>query len=383
MSDVRDDVEVVTIAAMDRPATRPATPPRRVAALALIASFAAACHVTGPRSIKTGRDNYNVAIQQTNNEQLLLNLVRLRYRDTPLFLEVASVTTNFTFDVGAGSNGTVNPGNQAAPGSVGLSGSIGYTEKPTVSYVPLQGQRFVTQLLSPMDARVILLMYHSGWAIDRIFKICVQRLGPLQNATRASGPTPTTPPRFDAFFEATRHLRVLWAEGNIDMGYLGGDEGRGALVLRIDEAAADHPSTLRLHQLLRLADRPLTIVLSDFGPGSAPLLPRSVIAAMFYLSHGVEVPDGDRQAGKVTVTRDTNGNDFDWRSITGGLMRIQTRATAPSQAYVAVRYRDQWFYIDDADLDSKSTFALLSQLLELQSGEVKAAGPVLTLPVGG
>ena len=34
---------------------------------------------------------------------------------------------------------------------VGLSGSIGYTEKPTVSYVPLQGQRFVTQLLSPMD----------------------------------------------------------------------------------------------------------------------------------------------------------------------------------------------------------------------------------------
>ena len=103
MSDVRGRAELVTIAAMDRPATRPATPVRRVALLTLLASFAAACHVTGPRSIKTGRDNYNVAIQQTNNEQLLLNLVRLRYRDTPLFLEIASVTSNFSFDVGGGS----------------------------------------------------------------------------------------------------------------------------------------------------------------------------------------------------------------------------------------------------------------------------------------
>lgn len=38
--------------------------------------------------------------------------------------------------------------------------------------------------------------------------------------------------------------------------------------------------------------------------------------------------------------------------------------------------------IDDSDLDSKSTFTLLAQLLELQSGDVKAAGPLLTLPVG-
>src|SRR5690606_9720385 len=129
----------------------------------------------------------------------------------------ASITSNFSFDVGAGANGGLSPGNAAAPGSVGLSGSIGYTEKPTVSYVPLQGQRFVTQLLSPMNPRVILLMYHSGWAIDRIFKVCVQRLGHLQNATRASGPTPSTPPRFAEFFEATGHLRALWSEGAIDM----------------------------------------------------------------------------------------------------------------------------------------------------------------------
>ncbi|HEY0135192.1 MAG TPA: hypothetical protein VGB85_13985, partial [Nannocystis sp.] len=60
-------------------------PPVRLSALALCLSFAA-CQSVGPRSLQYGRGQYNVAIQRTNGEQLLLNLVRLRYRDAPLFL---------------------------------------------------------------------------------------------------------------------------------------------------------------------------------------------------------------------------------------------------------------------------------------------------------
>ena len=104
--------------ATGRPMSLP-FPPTILAALALAPALAlgAGCHIPGPTSIKTGRDNYNVAIQQTNNEQLLLNLVRLRYRDTPLFLEVSSVTTNFTFEVGSGAGGTINP-------SAGSTGTV-------------------------------------------------------------------------------------------------------------------------------------------------------------------------------------------------------------------------------------------------------------------
>ncbi|MCA9635332.1 MAG: hypothetical protein KC420_04790 [Myxococcales bacterium] len=357
---------------------RPRTSALAALALAPALALGAGCHITGPTSIKTGRDNYNVAIQQTNNEQLLLNLVRLRYRDTPLFLEVSSVTTNFTFEVGSGAGGTINP----SAGSTGtVSGSVGYTEKPTVSYVPLQGQRFVTQLLSPLDPRVILLMYHSGWAIDRILRICVQRLGPLDNASRASGPTPDSPPDHAGFFEATTILRNLWLEGAVELGYLEDDHG-GALVLQIDDAKAGDPAVARLSQLLGLPEARLTVVLSDREPGGVTLVPRSLMAALFYLSQGVEVPVRDRREGRVTVTRDTDGKDFLWSKITGGLMRVHHQRTEPSDAYVAVRYRGRWFYIDDGDLDSKSTFALVSQLFELQSGEIKASGPMLTIPVG-
>lgn len=354
----------------------------RTAALAVAVAAAAcapvACHVTGPRSIKTGRDNYNAAIQQTNNQQLLLNLVRLRYRDTPLFLEVSSITSNFQFELGSTASGTINPG---AANTVGLGGSVGYTEKPTVSYVPLQGQRFVTQLLSPLKSDVILLLYHSGWAIDRIFKVCVQRLGPLDNATRASGPTPSSPPQYSSYFEATEILRELWLAGALEMGYAGGDPEGGDLVLRIDDSMAYSPLTRRLAALLKLPEPRASIVLSGSDPTAVTLVPRSLMAALFYLSQGVEVPARDRNKGRVTVTKTPEGDEFDWQEITGGLMRIREQKGQPPDAYVAIPYRGRWFYIDDADLDSKSTFALINQLFELQSGDLKHAGPVLTIPV--
>ena len=47
------------------------------------------------------------------------------------------------------------------------------------------------------------------------------------------------------------------------------------------------------------------------------------------------------------------------------------------------RYRGAWFYVDDSALPSKSTFSFLTQLLALQSGEVKSSAPVLTIPIGG
>ncbi|MHC4138400.1 MAG: hypothetical protein ACYSR1_00845, partial [Planctomycetota bacterium] len=54
----------------------------------------------------------------------------------------------------------------------------------------------------------------------------------------------------------------------------------------------------------------------------------------------------------------------------------------PGNAFVAVLYRENWFYIADNDLDSKSTFLLLKQLFSLQSGQREYIGPSLTLPVG-
>ena len=64
---------------------------------ALVAAVVlAGCKSVGPRTIQGARFNYNEAIAHSWNQQLLLNLVRLRYRDTPFFLEVNSVSTQYS-----------------------------------------------------------------------------------------------------------------------------------------------------------------------------------------------------------------------------------------------------------------------------------------------
>jgi len=72
----------------------------------LLVSFAG-CATAGPRAIRQGRFNYNQAISNTRSEQMLANLVRLRYRDPPFFLDVASVSTQYVLSADAPSNALV------------------------------------------------------------------------------------------------------------------------------------------------------------------------------------------------------------------------------------------------------------------------------------
>lgn len=52
----------------------------------------------GSRAVRVSQGQYNSAIQQTVSEQLLLNLVRLHYRDPALFTQVTSVSTQFEIE---------------------------------------------------------------------------------------------------------------------------------------------------------------------------------------------------------------------------------------------------------------------------------------------
>ena len=74
-------------------------------------------------------------------QQMLLNLVRLRYRDTTAFLAVSSISSQYQFNANAGAGMSyVRPsGNKSYSGSLGLS----YSEKPTISFAPLRGEDFV------------------------------------------------------------------------------------------------------------------------------------------------------------------------------------------------------------------------------------------------
>jgi len=352
--------------------------------LTMAVAILAGCHATGPASVKTGRASYNMVIQQTNNEQLLLNLVRLRYRDSPYFLEVSNVAT--TFDFTASAVGTVSLP-ESESNTYDLGTGISFSEQPTVSYTPLQGEDFVRQLMSPIDLNTILLLYHSGWSVERIFRVCLQSINSVPNAPSASGPTPLFEPKYESFREAARSMRQLQLQDALDMCYSpSGDPNNPIVEILISDKALQSSEARQLYDLLGLEcgrnNFPLINNVRTADKTSIVTRSRSLMGSLFYVSQSVEVPPEDENAGTVTITRDSQGNRFDWSQVTGDLMRIKWSEQRPKNAYAIVKYRGKWFYIDDSDLTSKSTFSLLMQIFALQAGEIKSTAPILTLPVG-
>ena len=109
---------------------------------------------------------------------------------------------------------------------------------------------------------------------------------------------------------------------------------------------------------------------------------RSLMSIFFYLSHNIEAPTEHIQKGLIKETQRREGGRFDWSETPGGrLFKIYQSDTKPDNAMLAIPYRDHWFYIADNDIESKSTFMLLTQLFRLQAGSAKMAAPTLTIPV--
>lgn len=391
----------------------------------------------GPRAMTLGHPEYASAIGKVSDEQLLLNLVRLRYRATPVWLEVSSISTQFEASASGDASATLNEdvGSVGAnnPDAFGLGVGIGYAERPTISYSVLGGEQFTKRLLTPISVSGVSLLADSGWRADRVLLLMAERVNGLKNAPRASGPTPADEPEFREFLEATRLIQKLERAGSIDFEFSTrveqisdplprqnvdgdmlinaakagsefrlGDDGqtmaltreKRVLILRVTDPAHDAPDVARLRSLLKLKPGSRRYDLVDPADGeydplaNAPAFgnisidTRSLLGVMYYLANGVAVPPEHQIDGPVTQTRDENGQPFDWGQLLDGFFKVQHSKRRPSNAAVSVRYRGLWFYIPESDKSSLSTFALLHQLASVTSGERQGAAPVLTLPVG-
>lgn len=407
--------------------------------------------ILGPRSLRHSRLNYNRAIQETSREELLLNLVRMRFHESEEFLGVSSITGQYTYDADLVGSGTWQQG--ASARGVGTL-NLGAQSKPTIVYSPEQGKEFNRRKLSPVSLETLDLLASKGWAVDRVFRLTVRNINDVDNATSAGGPTPKLKPEFEQFLYLTQLMRQLQLNQHsfelsmeeravsdativsdampFDRVTLTGEDiilaasqgyefrtsedgngtelwkkpvssnvpvlrfapnVRGSMevdeicrILEIDPQLEsylvrfDNVGQLKAPNSRRLAADP------EGGLVPAPLKSEVIVSTrslkemMFYLSHAVNVPVEYQLCGFVRSTTDASGVPFDWNQLTSGLFHVHYSAKRPKDAAVAVKYKDYWFYVSDCDLDSKSTFNLLLELINL---EIRAGGgsqiPLLTI----
>jgi hypothetical protein len=360
---------------------------RKKYALLLVSSLLLpACQSSfGPDGLNNTHPAYNQSIINTLNQQMLLNLVRLKYMDEPYFLTISSVTASLGFghSIGIG-NSNVDFG--VGPGSIAPNIGFTYNDSPTLSYQPLYGADFLKSVLSPIPLDSLLVMTQSGWSLKRIFSLCVERINHIPNAHRASGPTPKVEPEFQQFKQVLSVMEEIQAKGKIEMGL----DGLASKDLVILFEAPKHPELLsKLARLLNThapANGKLYIkVGSNFlktDPDQVALRSRSISSLLFYLSQNVEIPKEDIDKGLVTETATKTGGKFNWSDTpAGGLFKVKVSESYPDGAFLAVNYRDHWFYIADNDLNTKASFMLLVQLFDLQAGQTTSTGPTLTLPI--
>ncbi|MEO0514547.1 MAG: hypothetical protein AAF086_04545 [Planctomycetota bacterium] len=351
----------------------------RFALILLLGLLATGCSLIGPEAIRTGRLQYNESVQVTSDQELLLNIIRLRYRDTPTILQIASINTQFNMETRLNGGTTIVPSNAE---NFNLSGTQSYYERPTISYRPVVGQAFITQMLEPVDEDKLTLLYNAGWPVDTLFGLTVQSINGIQNAPGASGPTPELDPDFRRFQRVIHNFRDLQRAGLLTVGRdatssqlrIAPDVGLQKEIAFIQNALGIDPEATS-YQITQATDAAKSDTIA--------IVPRSLMSAMFYLSQGVDVPPKDIEDGRVFTAQYADGRTVDWQKETNELFRVRTGWLAPSNAYVSIKYRDRWFYISDSDLSSKTTFALISQLFAMQAGSIRNSGPVLTLPVGG
>ena len=143
------------------------------AALLSLAAFLGGCAVAN-NAIRSDFTDFNNIIQYNQTQQMLLNLVRMHFRESPMFLQAGSLTASYESHVGASLGASVESPGNTKTAEAGVSYS--FSTKPTVSYIPVEGKNYVQQFLAEISPDTFCLLLRSGWPVAELVDLLVERV---------------------------------------------------------------------------------------------------------------------------------------------------------------------------------------------------------------
>lgn len=412
----------------------------------------------GPQLVVNSHIEYNKAVSQVLKEELLLNVVRRRYLEPLQFVAVSSISTNIGLSVDAEASATADnsasstsksigigpfsrESSSAGSGidisNVGVSGGVSFSDSPTITITPRQGEDIAKQLHEPLAVSAVADLSAAGYPIDGTIQLLVQGI----NGVR--GPTL----RYDMFHGGSAEWREVvglikkfsddgslilnrfrWNDPYNDYAYPAAaitpemwittlstgarrwksyDGGKTfmftshemAPAVWLDEGVRNSPEGARFMELLniqpdvqkkiwllesaRVVDGP---DLADAPAVRRPTLKmrmRSLYNVITLYSYIVDVPPSDEAHGyatDLTTFREAVGRgEVDNFPETTCIRWSDKR---PSSAFLAVHHRGRWFYIDDGDQKTKVAFNALYDLWQLSmKGPGTESTPVTTIQV--
>jgi hypothetical protein len=347
------------------------------------------CAGFAPKRLYQDQIGYSQSLSDSQKAQTLLNIVRIRYGDSPVFLNTTQVISGYTLQKSL--SGTLNlvPGT-ASTTSLGGTPGVTMTQSPTFTFQPVTGEALAQSFIRPLSPTELLPLSLSGTPIDILFRLAVQSVNGLQNSSMLDA---SNRAGSDGFYHLLINLRRLQIAGllgtRLDPGApdgakpdekpAGGAKLGGRLVLSIaDSPDPDLAKTVRATRLMLGMSPSATEAVVVYGSGRPPrgeirLLTRPVLGILGQVASEVQVPreDVDRHLTIATVD--------DSAILSRPTVIIHAGDKAPKDNFSAAQYRGRWYWIDTPDFDSKVAFSVLQTLLTLAE-TTTPSGTVVTIP---
>jgi hypothetical protein len=334
----------------------------------------------GPKTVTRDRFEYRQALSRSAREELLMNIVQFRYMESPTFMSISSVVTQYSLEGTISANANWNRGSELGPDSaIGTGAASRFTDRPTITYSPMIGRQFTESILTPIRPEAVLALIESGWKVNVLFPLTVHSINGVRNRFYVADNRQDLDVQFKQVVDL---MAGMQADGTVSIRFFESDVGESpGFVIFIAEAGTDEQreNVGRLKALLGLDPNTnrYKIVFGSAAMDSSEvaLVTRSILAILIDMASYVRVPEEHLAEGRAAPGPPIE--DGMQHPIT-----VHSSEKYPEEAYVKIRYRDLWYWIDDRDLNSKRTFTILQMLANLAASPEAAQTPLLTIPAG-
>ena len=347
---------------------------RRLIPAALILT-ALGCTSIGPESVPRDRFDYASAIRDSWKHELLQNIVNMRYGGIPVFVDVASVISQYELQGSVAASATAN-GSVVGDDIYGIGGNARYTERPTITYQPLTGPKFSRSLLTPIKPATLLFLAQAGYPIDMLMQIGARSINGIKNRANTELIKQDEDPLFSEVLAAMRRIQL---SGLIGIRLEKKNEKDTTVMFfgkpSNEDIIADVKFVRETLGLNPEADQ-FALIFGPVSPGPDILAiqSRSMMEIMLELSAEVDAPAVHIEQG---LTFPTVPEDHKL-----GFLTIHSQSEPPSYGYAAMQFQDHWFWVDDRDIQSKRMLTLLVVLSSLTESDTPAQVPVVTVGAG-
>jgi len=338
----------------------------------------AGCAGIGPGTVSRDRFDYTEAISDSWKRQMLFNLVKIRYGDAPVFMDVSSVISQYQIGAAINLGATMTQQPSSSSQTLGAVGT--YVDRPTITFSPIIGDKFARSMMAPIPPAVILSLMQGGYPVDLVFRAMVQEINGIRNRFGEGANAHSAEPEFYTLLEKMRRIQLAGGIG-LRVSRIDKQEAvvmviRGKRDPEIEALSADVRKMLGVDP----ATSEIRVVYGAIPTNDKEiaLLTRSVLEVLVDLSRDIEVPTTDVQEKRVSPTFEETAAGAKVRP----LVRIQSSPQKPADAFVSIPYRNAYFWIDDRDLVSKKIFSFLMFVFTLVETGEKAPAPVVTIPTG-